>query len=92
MLPKDRDYYRFNGSLTTPPCSEGGRWFVIKRPATASEGQIEQFSRPSAWPTIDPFSRPTRGRSCSRRNTSESLIHKHQLSLQGDFQSVIDDQ
>ena len=33
LLPKERDYYRFNGSLTTPPCSEGVRWFVIKNPA-----------------------------------------------------------
>jgi carbonic anhydrase len=45
LLPKERDYYRFNGSLTTPPCSEGVRWFVIKRPATASQAQIEQFSK-----------------------------------------------
>ena len=45
LLPKDRDYYRFNGSLTTPPCSEGVRWFVIKRPATASKAQIEQVSK-----------------------------------------------
>jgi carbonic anhydrase len=45
MMPKERDYYRFNGSLTTPPCSEGVRWFVVKRPATASKAQIEQFSK-----------------------------------------------
>jgi carbonic anhydrase len=44
LLPKERDYYRFNGSLTTPPCSEGVHWFVIKQPATASKAQIEQFS------------------------------------------------
>jgi len=45
LLPKDRDYYRFNGSLTTPPCSEGVRWLVMKKPVTASKAQIEQFSR-----------------------------------------------
>ena len=45
MLPKERNYYRFNGSLTTPPCSEGMRWFVMKTPATASKGQIQQFSK-----------------------------------------------
>ena len=45
LLPKERDYYRFNGSLTTPPCSEGVRWFVIKKPVTASNAQIEQFSK-----------------------------------------------
>lgn len=45
LLPKERDYYRFNGSLTTPPCSEGVRWFVIKKPLTASRAQIQQFSK-----------------------------------------------
>jgi carbonic anhydrase len=45
LLPKERDYYRFNGSLTTAPCSEGVRWFVMKKPATASKTQIEQFSK-----------------------------------------------
>lgn len=45
LLPKDRDYYRYNGSLTTPPCSEGVRWLLLKKPATASKAQIEQFSK-----------------------------------------------
>jgi carbonic anhydrase len=45
LLPKERDYYRFNGSLTTPPCSEGVRWFVMKKTATASKAQIEQVSK-----------------------------------------------
>lgn len=44
LLPKERDYYRFNGSLTTPPCSEGVRWLMLKKPATASKEQIKQFS------------------------------------------------
>ncbi|GAB4337222.1 MAG: carbonic anhydrase family protein [Desulfobulbaceae bacterium] len=43
LLPADRDYYRFNGSLTTPPCSEGVRWMVMKQPVEASAAQIEQF-------------------------------------------------
>jgi carbonic anhydrase len=45
LLPKEREYYRFDGSLTTPPCSEGVRWFVVKKPATASKAQVEQFSK-----------------------------------------------
>ena len=45
LLPKGGDYYRFNGSLTTPPCSEGVRWLVMKQPAAASKAQIQQFSK-----------------------------------------------
>lgn len=44
LLPSNRDYYRFNGSLTTPPCTEGVRWLVMKDAATASAEQIEQFT------------------------------------------------
>ncbi len=30
MLPTDKGYYAFEGSLTTPPCSEGVNWMVMK--------------------------------------------------------------
>ncbi|OCP61757.1 carbonic anhydrase [Vibrio parahaemolyticus] len=43
LIPSDKDYYRFNGSLTTPPCSEGVRWLVIKDPQSISAEQIAQF-------------------------------------------------
>jgi len=45
LLPVSREYYRFNGSLTTPPCSEGVRWLVMKSPVTASKAQVQQFSK-----------------------------------------------
>ncbi|WP_299490613.1 carbonic anhydrase family protein [uncultured Shewanella sp.] len=45
LLPKQDEYYRFNGSLTTPPCSEGVQWFVMKEPITASKAQIAQFTQ-----------------------------------------------
>ncbi len=41
MLPVDTAYYKFMGSLTTPPCSEQVKWFVIKKPLTASKAQID---------------------------------------------------
>ncbi|MDC0611868.1 carbonic anhydrase family protein [Vibrio sp.] len=45
MLPTSvAKYYRFNGSLTTPPCSEGVRWFVIKQHKTLSSDQEKAFS------------------------------------------------
>lgn len=45
LLPKDRDYYRFNGSLTTPPCTEGVRWLVMKNAVTLSKEQVEKFAK-----------------------------------------------
>ncbi|MCB1321537.1 MAG: carbonic anhydrase family protein [Leptospiraceae bacterium] len=36
-------YYTFQGSLTTPPCTEGVRWIVLKNPVTLSAGQIAAF-------------------------------------------------
>ncbi len=41
LMPMDVDYYRFNGSLTTPPCSEGVVWIVFKKSVTASPAQIK---------------------------------------------------
>ncbi|AJJ62319.1 carbonic anhydrase [Yersinia aldovae] len=43
LLPKQFNFYRFSGSLTTPPCSEGVRWIVLDQPVSASTEQINQF-------------------------------------------------
>ena len=44
QLITSRDqYYAYNGSLTTPPCSEGVTWVVLKIPVTASREQIDRF-------------------------------------------------
>ena len=45
LLPADRGYYTFSGSLTTPPCSEDVTWYVLKHPVTVSSAEIEQFSK-----------------------------------------------
>ncbi len=45
LLPKNRDYYRYTGSLTTPPCSEGVRWIVFKEPLEISKEQLEEFRK-----------------------------------------------
>ena len=44
LLPSSLDYYRFSGSLTTPPCSEGVRWLVLKEPASISSIQVEKLA------------------------------------------------
>ncbi len=45
MLPEQRQYYTYMGSLTTPPCTEGVLWLVLKQPATLSPYQLSVFSR-----------------------------------------------
>lgn len=36
-------YYYYNGSLTTPPCSEGVRWIVMQQPIEVSADQIQHY-------------------------------------------------
>lgn len=45
LLPEDRGYYTFSGSLTTPPCSENVTWFVLKHPVAITDEEIEQFTK-----------------------------------------------
>ena len=45
LLPKNTGYYTFAGSLTTPPCSEGVLWMVMKTPASLSLAQLNTFKR-----------------------------------------------
>ena len=45
LLPADRRYYTYMGSLTTPPCSEGVKWIVMRQPVTLTKEQIEIFAR-----------------------------------------------
>ena len=44
LLPPKHGYYTFDGSLTTPPCSEHVHWFELKEPIQASSAQIAQFA------------------------------------------------
>jgi carbonic anhydrase len=45
LLPKDRGYYTFTGSLTTPPCTENVTWFVLKTPMRISQNQADAFGK-----------------------------------------------
>ena len=45
LLPATRSYYTYMGSLTTPPCSQGVLWLVMKQPVQVSQDQINIFSR-----------------------------------------------
>jgi carbonic anhydrase len=44
LLPENsRQYYRYQGSLTTPPCSEIVTWLVLKQPVSVSKSQLTKF-------------------------------------------------
>jgi len=61
LLPVKRDYYRYSGSLTTPPCTEGVRWLVLKTPVSASKEQVATFSKVMHHPNNRPV-QPVNGR------------------------------
>jgi carbonic anhydrase len=44
LLPTERQCFRYMGSLTTPPCTEGIAWTVFRTAIQASPGQIHQFA------------------------------------------------
>lgn len=43
LLPEERTFYHYSGSLTTPPCSEGVNWNVLTTPVMLSAAQVEAF-------------------------------------------------
>ena len=43
LITNRGDYFLYNGSLTTPPCTEGVQWVVIKQPIIASPDQIQHY-------------------------------------------------
>ena len=45
LLPAERGYFTYAGSLTTPPCTEGVTWFVLQSPAQISIDEIEAFAK-----------------------------------------------
>lgn len=45
LLPNNRSYWTLMGSLTTPPCSEGVRWIILKNPLHISAKQIARFKK-----------------------------------------------
>jgi carbonic anhydrase len=44
MLPAKHTTYRYTGSLTTPPCTEGVNWFLMTEPVELSADQIAAFT------------------------------------------------
>ncbi|HZS62024.1 MAG TPA: carbonic anhydrase family protein [Gemmatimonadaceae bacterium] len=44
LIPRDRSYYRYMGSIGAPPCNEGVVWIVLETPVTLSATQIAAFA------------------------------------------------
>ena len=73
LLPPRTEYVHYKGSLTTPPCSEGVRWFVLKEPVTMSSGQVEMYTSIFETQTNRPV-QPVQGREVIT-NGAPALAH-----------------
>ena len=60
-VPGELDYYRYDGSKTTPPCDEPVDWYVMRQPKTISQDQIESLLELSGGPSNRPV-QPTGNR------------------------------
>lgn len=45
LIPEVQTHYHYQGSLTTPPCSEGVSWNVLNTPLEVSKSQIDAFKK-----------------------------------------------
>jgi carbonic anhydrase len=44
LLPTERAYWTYEGSLTAPPCTEGVRWFIFRQEVELSRDQLRSFA------------------------------------------------
>jgi carbonic anhydrase len=73
LLPKGSAYAHYQGSLTTPPCLEGVKWFVLTTPMAMSSGQVETYSSIFQGATNRPR-QPLKGRKVL---TNSPLVNAH---------------
>jgi carbonic anhydrase len=60
LLPADRGYWTYTGSMSTPPCTEGVRWFVYEQTLSLSRDQLRAFAalfKVNSRPVQDPHGR-----------------------------------
>jgi len=69
LLPAKQSFYTYTGSLTTPPCTEGVRWFVMTTPVVVTSAFIQQlhsvigqFPGYNGYPNNNRPTRPFNGR------------------------------
>lgn len=66
LLPSDRGYWTYKGSLTTPPCTEGVQWFVLENEIALSREQLRAFAA-----IFKMNSRPLQGKNGRRIEANE---------------------
>jgi carbonic anhydrase len=45
LIPSERGYYRYAGSLTTPPCSEVVNWLLLRETISVAQADIDAFAK-----------------------------------------------
>lgn len=61
LMSKNMGFFYYNGSLTTPPCTEEVSWFILKEPLEVSKEQIKKFQESIKEPNNRPI-QPLNGR------------------------------
>jgi carbonic anhydrase len=69
LLPADRSFYRFPGSLTTPICNEVVNWYVMKNPIELSEARCRKVA-----PSNSPTTRKSSGQCAREKQLSRGAI------------------
>ncbi|MDE0027774.1 MAG: carbonic anhydrase family protein [Deltaproteobacteria bacterium] len=59
LLPEERTAWRYRGSLTTPPCTQGVSWVVMTEPVEVSAEQIARYGAifPNSYRPTQPLNR-----------------------------------
>lgn len=55
LMPAKPAYYRYTGSLTSPPCTEGVQWLIMKEALKISKGQLTSLQQAIGEPNLRPI-------------------------------------
>lgn len=73
LLPDNKAYWLYSGSLTTPPCTEGVSWVVLKKPVALSAEQLDKF-RYIVGPANNRPTQPLNQRKITDSNSGDTEI------------------